>query len=581
MGVWTGYKDKYWRKAGLAALVVTAESMCDLAQPAIMARIIDVGVAERRLDYVLSLGGLMLLFTAVGALAALVRNYLASHVSQRLGADMRLDLYAKIQHLPVDSLNKLDPASLVTRVTNDVTQVQALVNGLMRIAFKAPLLCVGGLVMATLLNQKMAVVLAVVVPLVGMLIAVNIKVGLPRFVKMQQALDAMNSVMREYLSGVRVVKAFNRFTYEVDKFSSANTLFYDRSVSAGRTMAVFGPSIGVIVNIGIVTALWLGGLGVRDGEFPVGHVVAFINYMMQILFSLMIMSMVFGMFVRAKASAERIAEVLAQPGETDGDGSAPSWAADKVGSVVFEDVSFSYAGAGGVPVLCNISFECRPGETVAIIGSTGSGKSTLIQLIPRFYEPTTGKIKIHGAASTAIAPGRLRETIALVPQKTVLFTGTILDNIRMGKENAAPDEVEQAARVAQAHDFITAFPEGYQTAIGRGGVNLSGGQKQRLAITRALVRKPDILILDDCTSAVDMVTEAKIREALRQYSARLTLLLIAQRITSVMGADRILVLDRGEIVGMGTHQELLRDCAVYGEIFRSQIGKEMQNYGGA
>lgn len=581
MGVWTGYKDKYWRKAGLAALVVTAESMCDLAQPAIMARIIDVGVAERRLDYVLSLGGLMLLFTAVGALAALVRNYLASHVSQRLGADMRLDLYAKIQHLPVDSLNKLDPASLVTRVTNDVTQVQALVNGLMRIAFKAPLLCVGGLVMATLLNQKMAVVLAVVVPLVGMLIAVNIKVGLPRFVKMQQALDAMNSVMREYLSGVRVVKAFNRFTYEVDKFSTANTLFYDRSVSAGRTMAVFGPSIGVIVNIGIVTALWLGGLGVRDGEFPVGHVVAFINYMMQILFSLMIMSMVFGMFVRAKASAERIAEVLAQPGETDGDGSAPSWTADKVGSVAFEDVSFSYAGAGGVPVLCNISFECRPGETVAIIGSTGSGKSTLIQLIPRFYEPTTGKIKIHGAASTAIAPGRLRETIALVPQKTVLFTGTILDNIRMGKENAAPDEVEQAARVAQAHDFITAFPEGYQTVIGRGGVNLSGGQKQRLAITRALVRKPDILILDDCTSAVDMVTEAKIREALRQYSARLTLLLIAQRITSVMGADRILVLDRGEIVGMGTHQELLRDCAVYGEIFRSQIGKEMQNYGGA
>lgn len=581
MGVWTGYKDKYWRKAGLAALVVTAESMCDLAQPAIMARIIDVGVAERRLDYVLSLGGLMLLFTAVGALAALVRNYLASHVSQRLGADMRLDLYAKIQHLPVDSLNKLDPASLVTRVTNDVTQVQALVNGLMRIAFKAPLLCVGGLVMATLLNQKMAVVLAVVVPLVGMLIAVNIKVGLPRFVKMQQALDAMNSVMREYLSGVRVVKAFNRFTYEVDKFSTANTLFYDRSVSAGRTMAVFGPSIGVIVNIGIVTALWLGGLGVRDGEFPVGHVVAFINYMMQILFSLMIMSMVFGMFVRAKASAERIAEVLAQPGETDGDGSAPSWTADKVGSVVFEDVSFSYAGAGGVPVLCNISFECQPGETVAIIGSTGSGKSTLIQLIPRFYEPTTGKIKIHGAASTAIAPGLLRETIALVPQKTVLFTGTILDNIRMGKENAAPDEVEQAARVAQAHDFITTFPEGYQTVIGRGGVNLSGGQKQRLAITRALVRKPDILILDDCTSAVDMVTEAKIREALRQYSARLTLLLIAQRITSVMGADRILVLDRGEIIGMGTHQELLRDCAVYGEIFRSQIGKEMQNYGGA
>ena len=581
MGAWSGYQKKYRGKAALAALVVTAETMCDLAQPTIMARIIDIGVAEQRLDYVLQMGGLMLAFTAVGALAALVRNYLASHVSQRLGADMRLELYSKIQRLPVGSLNKLDPASMVTRVTNDVTQVQALVNGMMRIAFKAPLLCVGGLVMATLLNPQMAVVLAVVVPLVGVLIAINVKVGMPRFAKMQQALDAMNAVMREYLSGVRVVKAFNRFGYEVEKFSAANTTFYDRSVSAGRTMAVFGPSIGVIVNIGIVTALWLGGLGVRAGDFPVGHVVAFINYMMQILFSLMIMSMVFGMFVRAKASAERIAEVLEQPDEASGDGSALSWTADQVGSVVFEDVSFSYAGAGGAPVLCNISFECRAGETVAIIGSTGSGKSTLIQLIPRFYEPTGGRIAIHGVDSTVAAPGRLRETIALVPQKTVLFTGTILDNIRMGKENAALEEVEQAARAAQAHDFVTAFPEGYQTLIGRGGVNLSGGQKQRLAIARALVRRPDILILDDCTSAVDMVTEAKIRTALREYSAQLTLILIAQRITSVMNADRIIVLDRGAIVGMGTHQELLAKGGIYGEIFRSQIGKEMQGYGRA
>ncbi len=577
MAAWDKYTAKYWRQAALAAVVVTVETLCDLAQPTIMEKIIDVGVAGRRLDYVLEMGGLMLLLTGAGALAALLRNYLASHVSQRLGADLRLDVYAKIQTLSFDRINRLEPASLVTRVTNDVTQVQTLVNGLMRIALKAPLLCLGGLVMATLLNQTLAAVLAVVVPLVGIMIAANIKLGLPRFVRMQAALDRMNSVMREYLSGIRVVKAFNRFSYEVDRFSGANEAFYQRSVSAGRTMAVFGPCVGVVVNIGIVTAFWLGGLGVRAGEIPVGHVVAFINYMMQIMFALMIMSMVFGLFVRAKASAERLGEVLEQPSDDQGD-EVVAWLPGEMGGIAFEDVSFSYEGKTGAPVLQRINLSCRPGETVAIIGSTGAGKSTLVNLIPRFYEATAGTIKVHGIDVRCVSPRRLRETIAMVPQKTVLFTGTILDNLKIGNETATLPELERAARMAQAHEFIASFPEGYQTLIGRGGVNLSGGQKQRIAIARALVRQPAILILDDCTSAVDVVTEAKIRDALHRSAAGMTVLVIAQRITSVMQADRIVVLDEGEIVGSGTHAALLKTCAVYGEIFHSQIGKEMQAY---
>ena len=580
MNVWAKYEKKYWRQGMGAAFVVTVETLCDLAQPTIMSKIIDVGVAEKRLDYVLQMGGFMLLLTFVGAIAALVRNYLASNVSQKFGADVRLDLYAKIQTLSFDRINQFDQTSLVTRVTNDVTQVQTLINGMMRIALKAPLLCIGGLVMATLLNARLAVVLAVVVPLVAAMIAINIKVGMPRFAFMQQALDAMNSVMREYLSGVRVVKAFNRFDYEVNKFSDANETFYRRSVSAARTMAVFGPSIGVIVKIGIVVALWLGGLGVRNGQMPVGHVVAFINYMVQILISLMIMSMVFGMFVRARASGERISDVLAVPKDDDRQETNTAWDEDAMGAVAFEDVSFSYAHDSDRPVLKHISLTCRPGETMAIIGSTGAGKSTLVNLIPRFYESASGRIKVNGADVATVNPQRLRETIAVVPQKNVLFTGTILDNIKMGNEGASLAEIEEAAGVAQADEFIKSFPEGYQTLIGRGGVNLSGGQKQRIAIARALVRKPAVLILDDCTSAVDMVTEAKIRDGLRRFSAHLTLILIAQRITSVMDADQIIVMHYGEIVGSGKHETLLADCAIYGEIFRSQIGKEMQAYVG-
>ncbi|KZE50392.1 ABC transporter [Brevibacillus parabrevis] len=571
------YIKKYGFVASVSMIFLTVEALCDLLQPTIMSRIIDIGVAQRDLDYVLKTGGLMLLITALGAVAATIRNLLATYVSQNFGAQLRADLFTKVQSLSFDSLNKFDRASLVTRMTNDVNQVQVFVNGMMRIFVKAPLMCIGGLFMATQLNADLAVVLAVVVPIVGLLIFLNLKIGFPFFLKVQQALDKVNGAMREYLSGVRVVKAFNRFDFEVGKFTGANEELQKKSLSAIRVMSVFSPAIMLTVNLGIVAVLWLGGLGVEQGSIQVGHIIAFTNYMTQILFSLMMISLVFNMFVRAKASAGRIGEVFAEENRMSWKETAAG--ADEAGAekgrIDFENVSFSYAGTNGQPVLKQVSFTCLPGETVGIIGSTGSGKSSLVGLIPRFYDVTEGTIRVDGQDVRDVEPAKLREKMAIVPQKTTLFTGTVLENIRWGKEDATEEEAIEAARMAQAHEFIAATPEGYQTRVGQGGVNFSGGQKQRLSIARALVKKPDILILDDSTSAVDVATESRIKEALKTYAKGLTCILIAQRITSVMDADKIVVLDNGAVAGIGSHETLLATCQVYQEIFLSQIGREV------
>ncbi|OXM82813.1 ABC transporter ATP-binding protein [Paenibacillus rigui] len=582
MGFMGKYIRKYWKLFCVSILFVTVEAGADLLQPTIMAKIIDVGVANREMSYVLQMGGLMLLVTAVGAVAASSRNIVSSRVSQSFGAELRSDLFRKIQTLSFENIDRFDRASLVTRLTNDITQVQTFVNGLMRIFAKAPLLCIGSLIMAARLNPHLAIVLLVVVPVVGVLIALNMKVGFPFFTKVQRALDGVNRIMREYLSGVRVVKAFNRFEYEVDKFNAANSEYQKRSTIAMRAMAVFSPGITLTVNIGIVAIIWLGGQRVNSGQMQVGHIIAFVNYMTQILFSLMTISMVFNMLVRAKASTGRIGEVFNernamtwsdQPDENTA--SAQSECGEQRGSIDFDNVSFSYEAAGGDPVLRNVTFSCLPGQTVGIIGSTGSGKSSLVNLIPRFYDASSGTIRVNGKDISGMNPRILREKIAVVPQKTVLFTGTVLENICFGNEQATREEIEHAAKMAEAHDFITSFPEGYDTLLGQKGVNFSGGQKQRVSIARALVRKPEILILDDCTSAVDVATEANIKEALRTYAQHLTCLIIAQRITSVMDADQIVVMDQGRIVGLGKHEELMGSCKVYQEIFQSQVGKEM------
>jgi ATP-binding cassette subfamily B multidrug efflux pump len=568
------YVKKYWVTFCIAVLFLTFEAICDLLQPTIMAKIIDKGVAYKDIHYVLQMGGLMLLITAFGAVSAGTRSVIASIVSQNFGTELRFDLFKKIQTLSFKNLDKFDRASLITRLTNDVTQMQIFVNGLMRIFVKSPLLAIGGLVMAVRLNLHLAVVLAVVVPVVALLIVINMRLGLPRFLKVQKALDGVNGVMREYLSGVRVVKAFNRFDVEVEKFTKANEHFKNQSIAANRLMSVFSPAIMLTVNLGIVVVLWIGGMGVNTGNIQVGHIIAFINYMTQISMSLMMISMVFNMYVRARASAGRIGEVFIQEDSITWKKESFSPNGEK-GRIDFENVSFAYA-TSSEPVLKNINLTVLPGETVGIIGSTGSGKSTLVGLIPRFYDTASGTIKIDGEDIKQMNPKVLREKIAIVPQKNILFTGSVAENIRWGKEEATEAEIEAAAKTAGAHDFIAAAPEGYHTRIGQGGVNFSGGQKQRLSIARALVKRPEILILDDSTSAVDVTTEARIKEALKTYAEGLTCLLIAQRITSIIDADKIVVLDHGEIVGIGTHQELMKECRVYQEIYRSQMGKEVE-----
>jgi len=569
------YIKKYWKSFSIAVLFLTFEAISDLMQPTIMAKIIDEGVVNRDIHYVLKMGSLMIAITAFGAVSASTRSVMASIVSQNFGTELRSDLFKKVQALSFKNLDKFDRASLITRLTNDVTQVQVFVNGLMRIFVKAPLLAIGGLVMAVRLNLHLSVVLAVVVPIVALFIVLNLRLGFPLFSKVQQALDRVNSVIREYLSGVRVVKAFNRFDVEIGKFTKANDHFKDQSIAAGRLMATFSPAIMLTVNLGIVVVLWIGGLGVESGKIQVGHIIAFTNYMTQILFSLMMISMVFNMFVRAKASAGRIDEVFLQEDDITWKNETLPPTYTENGRIDFEDVSFSYEGMSGEPILKNINLTLIPGETVGIIGSTGSGKSTLVGLIPRFYDVTSGTIKVDGQDIKLVNPKKLRDKIAMVPQKNILFTGSVADNIRWGKENATEEEVETAANIAGAHDFITASPEGYQTQIGQGGINFSGGQKQRISIARALVKKPEILILDDSTSAVDVATEAKIKAGLKKYAKGLTCLLISQRITSIIDADKIVVLDEGEVVGVGTHNELIEKCKVYQEIYRSQMGKEV------
>jgi len=567
------YIKKYWKPFIAALSLLTVETISDLMQPTIMSKIVDIGVAGRNISYVLEMSGIMLMITAIGAAGAVGRNILSSNVSQKFGAELRLDLFKKTQTFSFDNINNIETASLVTRLTNDVTQIQNFVHRMMRIFVKAPLLAVGSLIMATLLNPPLSLVLVVLVPIIGVLIFMNMKIGYPFFKKVQRALDKVNEVLREYLSGVRVVKAFNRFDYEDERFEDANQDLTSISVRAMRVMAVFTPIITLIVNIGIVAVLWIGGLSVNKGNMDVGKIIAFINYMTQILHSLMMISMGFTMFVRARASADRIDEVFKQKNNMITMGENEKVFSGK-GRIEFQDVSFSYTGNLKDSVLKDISFSCLSGETVGIIGSTGAGKTSLISLIPRFYDVSRGSVKVDGVDVRDVNPRELREKISIVPQKTVLFTGTILDNLRWGKEEATQDEVVQVSTIVHAHDFISSFPEGYDTLLGQGGVNLSGGQKQRISIARALIRNPEILILDDSTSAVDVNTEGKIREAFKKFSGEMTTLIIAQRITSVLGADKILVLDNGNLVGIGSHEELMRNCEVYKDIFHSQIGKE-------
>ncbi len=543
-----------------------------------MAHIIDTGIAGRDLSVVLTFCGLMLLLTALGAGAASLRNIFSNNISQRFGRDIRSDLFRKIMNFSFENADRFETGSLITRTTNDVTQLQNFFNGIMRVFVKAPLLIIGSLIMALSVNPGMAAVPAVIIPVVIIIIIFNLRAAYPRFGKVQTAIDRVNAAMREFLSGIRVVKAFNRSEYEEARFSGFNRELADASASVMRVMAGFTPSILLAVNLGILAVLWYGGIRVNTGSMSTGQILAFVNYMTQILFALIMLSFIFNMLVRARASAERIGKVFNSTDRMVYSMQPVIFRKESV-MIEFDNVTFSSFSKDGKsrrePVLKDISFSCRPGMTVGVIGATGSGKSTLVSLIPRFYDPSSGRVLANGIDIRDADIRSLRDMIAFVPQKTILFTGTILENIRLGNPGASPDEVLEASKTAQAHTFISEFPEGYDSLLGRGGVNLSGGQKQRLAIARALVRKPQILIMDDSTSALDAGTETRLLEALSGSIHEMTRFIISQRLTSVLEADAILLLDGGQVAGFGPHHNLLKSSLLYAELYHSQIGHEV------
>lgn len=571
------YIDKYKVKYIISITIIFLETLVDIVNPALMSQIVDVGVKNRDLNYVLKFGSIMLTITAAGAVFAVIRNIISSRVSQSFAADLREDLYIKIQSLSFENTDNFQEASLITRLTNDVNQVQNFAHATMRIFVKSPIRLIGAIIMALVLDLKMGLIIVGSIPLVVIIIILNLKVSYPLFKNMQRALDKVNAVMREYLAGIRVVKAFNRFNYERKRFKGVNEGLKNETIKATRTVALFNPLVGFIVNIGIVLILWIGGIRVNIGNLQVGKIMALVNYMSLVLFSLGMMTRVLNMYIRAKTSAERIGEVFIEE-NTILENPKPLSLRDVKGRLEFNRVYFKYKESSRY-ILEDISFTVEAGETLAIIGSTGSGKTSLVNLIPRFYDVNKGQIKLDGVDIKRIALKELRDKIALVPQKPLLFTGTIIDNIKWGNGYASFEEVVEVCKIAQCHDFISSFNDGYNTFLGQGGVNLSGGQKQRISIARALIKKPKILILDDCTSAVDLITERKIKEGLKENLKDTTTILIAQKITSVMDADKILVIDNGRLAGFGNHDMLLRACEVYQDIYRSQIGEGVVDNG--
>ncbi len=552
----------------LSTLFLTMEAMADLLQPALMSGIVDKGIKNASVRRICGYGAVMLGIALTGAVCAVVRNRFASKVSQTIGKELRRDMYHNVSLLSMENIDRLRPASIITRITNDVAQVQEFINGIMRIMVKAPITCIGAVALIMVQTPRQAPVMAAVLLVVSGLVLANMGIGYPRFGTVQRRIDGLNGVAREFLSSVRVVKAFRAEEEETEKFAEASLALARANTAALRTMAVFSPLINLTVNFGIVLLLWISG----DGEGrEIGRLMASVNYMTQVLFAVTMIANTLNTAVRAAASAERIKEVLDERPAQE----LPERPLRPriVGDIRFEQVSFAYGGAGK-EALHDMDIHIRSGETIGIIGATGSGKSTLVNLVPRFYDVTAGRILIDGCDVTQIDPAHLRAAIGVVPQKALLFTGTIRENLRWGREDAGEEELQAAARTACAEEFIKGSGQGYDTLLGQGGVNLSGGQKQRLSIARALVRSPQILILDDCTSALDAQTEAQVLSGLRSAVGRMTVLLVSQRISTVMGADRILCMDNGHMEGYGTHEELMASCRSYQEIYRSQIGRE-------
>lgn len=566
------YIKPYMKWVIIAPLFMVVEVMCDLMQPTLMSDIIDKGVAVGDMSVILKTGALMLLCAFIGMLGGAGNMLFSAKAGFGFAKDLRSAIYRKIQSFSFANIDEFSTGSLVTRTTNDVTQVQNAFTQIMSMLVRSPLLCLGGVYHVFRINAKLAMIIMAVIPVLVVGIIIMFKITNPLFRKVQEKLDKVNIVMQENLAGIRVIKAFGRGDHEKQRFGGANSDLTSINTKAARNMAISFPLVNIIMNIAMILMYWFGGKMVFAGDMQAGEIMAFTNYITQILMSLTMSSFALIFLSRASVSIGRINEVLStKPDILSG---ANETAAVKTGRVEFRNVSFSYPGQSGDPVLKDISFTAEGGETVAILGATGAGKTTLVSLIPRLYDATAGEVLVDGVNVRDYNLTKLRGGIGVALQKSVLFTGTIADNLRWGDANASSAVVEEAAQIAQAQPFIDTSVDGYTTMLGQGGVNLSGGQKQRLSIARALVKHPAVLILDDSTSAVDLATEAEIQKGLREVMSDMTVFIIAQRVSSVMDADKIIVMENGRIADIGKHNELRQRCEIYREIVVSQLGKE-------
>ncbi len=570
------YLKPYRKQLVLVIALLLVQAISNLYLPDLNADIINNGIAKGDTKYILRTGGIMLLVTLLLAACSVLSVYWGARTAMSFGRDLRSNVFRKVQSFSQAEVDKFGTPSLITRNTNDVQQVQMAVLMTLNVMISAPVMCIGGIIMALRQDVRLSTSIIIIAPVMGVIIGVIMRKALPLFKSMQVKIDRLNQVVREKLAGVRVIRAFVKTDYEAKRFDEANLDLTTTALTIHRMVALTMPALMLIVNISMAAIMWFGAHRIDSGAMPIGNLTAFIAYIMQILMAVMMATMMFVMIPRASASAERIVEVL----DTEPSIGSPD-APEKTGlsttaaqsSVAFKNVEFTYPGAEA-PVLQGISFSAHPGETTAIVGSTGCGKSTLINLIPRFYDVTGGAVLVDGVNIREMPEEDLRDKIGFVPQKAFLFSGTIASNLRYAKPDATDDELWHALRIAQAADFVLEMPGQLEAPVSQGGTNLSGGQRQRIAMARALVKRPEIYVFDDSFSALDFKTDAALRAALQEEVDDAIVFIVAQRVSTIMNADRIIVLDRGEIVGIGTHDDLMEECAVYREIVFSQLSEE-------
>lgn len=568
------YLKPYWLFALLCPLAMILEVSMDLLQPTLMSDIVDNGIlgdaaADENLRYVLITGLKMLVFSLIGCFGGIASAAFGTAAAQKMGNDLRKDAFAKVMHMSFQQTDKFTTGSLVTRLTNDITAIQEFVAMSLRMFVRTGMQFIGGIAVILTLNVNFGIVLVISLPVQLIAVAIIMKKASPLFSIVQSRLDKVNSVVQENVSGARVVKAFTREEYEINRFDNANTDLMTTNLKVQKLLATLNPILMIIMNASVIAIIMIGGFQVEAKAMQVGEVMAAVTYITQILMSVMMVGMMFQQVSRSAASMKRVNEVLStNPVISDGNKSADS---DNSGTVEFRNVGFSYPGSSGKPVLSGIDLKVGKGQMIAILGSTGCGKTSLVNLVPRFYDATNGDVLVDGVNVKDYDVDTLRSKIGVVLQKSELFSGTVAENIRWGCDTATDEEVKTAAKIAQAEEFIDGFNDGYDTMISEKGASLSGGQKQRMAIARAIIKKPEILIFDDSTSALDLSTEAKLHKALRENLSGVTIIMIAQRIASVMRADKIAVLENGSICAFGTHKELMESSSVYRDIYYSQM----------